>query len=621
MRNAQVPTQARRSAFGRMGLAKLRGLLGSIPMLALVVLLFLLPFAMLFVGAFRTAAPGLPGSWSLSPFIAAYSNAQTWVTFGNSLIYSVADKAIILVVALALVTISTRTDAVLGRFLTPVMVLVFAMPGLFFAISWSMLANPNVGLINRWLQDLLAGHAPTLTATSWYGLIIVTALKGVAVEYLLLLGPFMTMDRSLEEAAQVAGSSRLRTILTIDIPTLAPAITSVAIIGFVVVMGSLDIPLILGVPDHIYVLSSQIYSFIASHTPAEYGSASALSLLLAVILFALVISQRRLLRGKSFETITGKGHRREPWHVSGFTAVAISVFIIVYALLALLLPVMQLVLGSFEPFFGTMSHLTTNNYVQLFSTPGIYGTIVNSIIIGVVGGFLAMAISVLFAYRRAHNSRVSTAISLLTWIPFGIPGIVLSIGLIWAYLSVPGLKDLYATVWIVLIGLIVIAIPLTSRVAEAAFAQVSRSLEEAARMSGATKLRALWGVLLRVVAPSLGVGWVVAGILIIGNLDVPVLLSSPTNQTLSVMVFNLYEQGDTSEAAALFCVLLAIILAALLLCAAPSLVMRILRKRRTALAVRSVAVPVPEDGSVPERISMTLAHQGTSRGTGEGNNL
>ena len=440
-------------------------------------------------------------------------------------------------------------------------IMVFAMPGLFFAVSWAMLGNPEIGLLNKWFDaiPLVGEWVPTVNTESWAGMIGITALKSTAIEYLLLLGPFRAMDRSLEEAAVVSGASNLRTVLTINLPVMMPTITAVSIIGIGNVMGTLEAPLVLGLPAGIEVFSSRIYQYINAEYPAQYGEASSLSLLLMAIVVALVLLQRVLLRGRNFETVTGKSRRRDPWHVSGVASWSISALILAYGVLALVLPLFQLVLSSFQPFLGSLSNLSLQNYARLFDDPAIYSTIGNSLIVGILGGLLAMALSVAFAYGTSRHTPLGSFISLATWIPYALPGIVLGLAVLWAFIPVPGLQLLYGTIWIVIIGLVINTVPLTSRVAETALEQISVSLEEAAQVSGASRLRMITGILLRLILPSFLIGWFVAIIMIIGNLDVPVLMSGPGNLTISVQVFRFYAAGKVTVAAALFCVLLAII--------------------------------------------------------------
>jgi iron(III) transport system permease protein len=156
---------------------------------------------------------------------------------------------------------------------------------------------------------------------------------------------------------------------------------------------------------------------------------------------------------------------------------------------------------------------------------------------------------------------------------------------------VPGLKSLYGTQWIVLLALIVGTTPIASRAVGGSIAQIARELEEAARTSGASALRATVGILVRLIAPSFAVSWLLSGIVASGNLDIPILLASANNQTVPLLAYNLYNNGSLSQAAATFCVFIGIIAAVLVIAALARLALS-LRERLRQRAQRAALAPV-----------------------------
>ena len=134
--------------------------------------------------------------------------------------------------------------------------------------------------------------------------------------------------------------------------------------------------------------------------------------------------------------------------------------------------------------------------------------------------------------------------------------VVLGLSMLWAYLSVPGLKSLYGTPWLLLLGVIVTVIPVGVRVMAGALEQVSRDLEEAARIYGATCRRTFIDIVLRLTSRSFLYGWPVVGLIISGQLSVPMLLYAPGNELLTIAIYDLYARGKVSETAAVFCMIL-----------------------------------------------------------------
>jgi iron(III) transport system permease protein len=565
-----------------------RSRLGVLALCLACLVLFVWPVAMLAYGTLRTAPPGQGGRWSTSGLTSALASWDVWHSFINSLILSAATVAASTALAIYLAWLVTRTKTPLRQLVTPVAVLIFAVPPMFYTLSWAMLGQQPGGLIDKALHGMF-GAAP-VNVQSWYGLIIVSVLGATAAQYLLLLGPFQALNPALEEASLVCGASRLRSVFQIEIPALGPAILGVMILGFVLGMGLLTTPLLLGEPAGIYVLPTEIYRLIEGETPADYAGASTLSLLLVLVVLALVAIQSKLLGQRKFVTVTGKSSRREAIDIGAWKWLG-TLAIVIFTLFALVLPLGQFVLGSFESYFGVYSHFTTGNYSTVFQQPGTSQAFTTTIVVAVVAGFVATLLGVLITLAAQRSrSRLRRLPDLCVWLLWAVPGITLSLGIIWAYLSVPGLKSLYGTQWIVLLALIVGTTPIASRAVGGSIAQVARELEEAARTSGASALRATAGILVRLIAPSFAVSWLLSGIVASGNLDIPILLASSNNQTVPLLAYDLYDNGSLSEAAATFCVFIGIIAAVLAAVAVARLAFGLRRRAARRRATRQAAL-------------------------------
>jgi iron(III) transport system permease protein len=565
-----------------------RSRLGVLALCLVCLVLFVWPVAMLAYGTLRTAPPGQGGRWSTSGLTSALTSWDVWHSFINSLILSAATVAVSTALAIYLAWLVTRTRTPLRRVVTPVAVLIFAVPPMFYTLSWAMLGQQPGGLIDKALHGMF-GAAP-VNVQSWYGLIIVSVLGATAAQYLLLLGPFQALNPALEEASLVCGASRLRSVFQIELPALGPAILGVMILGFVLGMGLLTTPLLLGEPAGIYVLPTEIYRLIEGETPADYAGASTLSLLLVLVVLALVAIQSKLLGQRKFVTVTGKSSRREAVDIGRWKWLG-TLVIVIFTLFALVLPLGQFVLGSFESYFGVYSHFTTSNYSTVLQQPSTSQAFTTTIVVAVVAGFVATLLGVLITLAAQRSrSRLRRLPDLCVWLLWAVPGITLSLGIIWAYLSVPGLKSLYGTQWIVLLALVVGTTPIASRAVGGSIAQVARELEEAARTSGAGALRATAGILVRLIAPSFAVSWLLSGIVASGNLDIPILLASSNNQTVPLLAYDLYDNGSLSQAAATFCVFIGIIAAVLAVVAVGRLLAGLRRRTAQRRAVRPAAL-------------------------------
>ena len=520
-------------------------------LIALVAFLFLWPVAMLFVGIFRTGSPGYPGAWNLEGLQRTFASTATYVAFRNSAFYAVTTTTLATLLGAFFAFVSTRTDTPGRWMLTPVMVLVFAAPNLLYAVSWGLLADPNAGLLNAGLRWLSGADIHPFNAYTWPGMILIQSLKLTGFAYLLLLGPFRGMSRTYEEASLVSGAGRVRTLFSIELPLLTPAIFGVVIIGMMFGLSAFDIPQILGGLANIPVLSTEIFRTINFAIPADYQQASALGLFMTATLLLLLVAQWWAVKRGRFATVTGRGYNQEPWEIGGWRYV-FTAAIILFAVVTLLLPGIELVLTSFQTVIG-INRFTLANYRAVLTDSQTVRAFVVTAWLALSAGFLASALALVMAFTGRRVGRwTERYLDGATLMPLVMPGVVLAVGLLWAYISFPGLRRLYGTMWLALIGLVVVVMPLASRAIRAGLEQISRELEEAASIAGASQGRVLVDVVLRLVKGSFLAAWLVAAVVAAGTLDVPLLLLPPTSPNVAVLVYSsLYASAMPTQASAL----------------------------------------------------------------------
>lgn len=565
----------------------------------IVALLFFYPLVMLGNGAFRTAPPGLAGSWSVDGFVNAYTTSATYATLKNSLLLSLSIQLFTVALGVFFAWVVARTTSPLRRLVTPIMVVVFAVPLLFYSIAWGMLANDPSGLINRAYMAATGSTQGLVDIESWYGLIGVSVLKFVSAAYLLMLGPFMALDRSQEEASLVLGASEARTFFRISLPLLAPTVAGVAILGFVLGLGALEVPLLFGVPAGIDVFSTEILGYVNNSTPPDYAGASSLSLLLIVVMVVMLLLQQRALGSRQFTTVTGKSHSRRPTEIGRWRYLCTAA-IVLYAVIGLLLPLVQLVIGSLQPIFGLYGKLTLDNYRAVLTQPDISAALTNTVLVGVVVGFIATSFAFVISYAvHRSRSRLRRLPGIALWLLLAAPGITLSLAIAWAYLSVPGLQDLYATIWLAILALAVGLTPIAARATAGAVVQIGAELEEASRVSGASGVRAMVGITGRLILPSFASGWLVTGILAAGNFDMLVFLSTPDSQTAPLVAYQLYTSGDSAQAAAIFCLMLAVVVLTVAVVGLLTITVRHLKGGRAATSANTATPPTPLPEPVP----------------------
>ena len=438
-----------------------------------------------------------------------------------------------------------------------------AVPGILYAISWTLLLSPKIGLINIWLRsflsllDLEMSEGP-LNIYSLWGMVFVDGVRGVTTVFLIVVGAFRAMDPSLEEAARVSGAANYTTFLRILIPLLMPAILAAFMYSFMGSLESLEIPMVIGFPAGIYVLSTYIYYSAHRFAPPQYGRSAALGALFLVVCVALVYIYRRMTgQASRFATVTGKGYRPRVVPLGKWRYPALFIFFIYFALTiaapTLILVWRSLIAFYVSPSWAALSQVTWKNYVVVFNEDKIIHALVNTVTLGITTASMTMVLSLAVAWvvvRSAFRNRFF--LDSLTFLPHAIPGVVIAISLIFLYLNPPfNSLNLYGTIWIMVLGLSASYIAFGSRTMNAAVTQLHIELEEAGKVSGAH-----WGTVMRriifpLLLPAFISGWIWVASHSLRSFSIPLMLQSKESIVLSVIMWDLWNEGKAGPTAAL----------------------------------------------------------------------
>src|SRR3990167_127235 len=190
---------------------------------ALIAYLSLSPTLMLFYGSFLSKPLGVPGEFTLSYYLAAYSDPLTYQLLINSFVFAGGSALLSTVLGTVLGWIAVRTNAPFRRFFELTAVIPNIFPPLMLAVSWAILLNPRVGLINLFLKNLFGLEQAPLNIYSMTGMIFVEGLITTPLAFLIISAGLYSMDPSLEESARVAGSGNLGVAWRVTFPVVRPA--------------------------------------------------------------------------------------------------------------------------------------------------------------------------------------------------------------------------------------------------------------------------------------------------------------------------------------------------------------------------------------------------------------
>lgn len=535
--------------------------LSSVLMWGLTILVgfwVLYPIAMLLWGSVAGVPPGMAAEPSLRGWIDTYSARSTYRVFANTFVLSVIRTVLSVGLAILFAWVLTRTDVPWRRTLQLLLIAPFGAAPLLLTIAWSLLASPNAGYLNQWWLALFGGERGPFNIYSYGGIVWVGVMNYTALKILLLMPAFYAMDATLEESSTMSGKGRIATLRYITLPLMMPAILGITILSFVRYMESFETELFLGSPAGIYVFTTQIFHLLHDF-PVEYPSAMSLSVTLFVMTFVMVYMQTRMLRGRQFTTVSGKSFRTHPTQL-GWLRWPVFGFCVLFFVASFLLPVVALALTSLAPAWGIdIGAMTLDNYREVFQHRRIASAFTNTLVLAVGAATVGMILASLIAYVVVRTDfRGKNLLDSLSWVPWTIPSIVLSVAMLWAYLWLPGPIKLYGTMTLLIIAVVTTTLPLAVRIMSGTQVQISRELEESARIHGANWIQTFVYVLLALVKRGFFAGWVVIFVDAVRNLGVVILLYSVSTMPLSVLVFVLFQQGQTKVVAALAILMLAV---------------------------------------------------------------
>ena len=529
-------------------------------LVALLLFLTAYPLAMLVYGSLHTTPPGEAGAFTLDGYRAMLSRTNGLVLL-NTIGLSLVKTALAMALALFLAWIIARTDTPYRDTLEVLVTLPFYIPPILTAMAWGMLATPKGGLINLAWTALTGSREPLVNIYSYGGVVWHMMQYSTPFLFLLMVGAFKSMDPALEESSRTSGATAFTTFRRVTLGLMLPVTTSAFLLSFIRGVESFESALIFGSPVGIEVITTEIYHLIHHTNRPDYQQATALALGIMVLMFALVAWQWRLLGGRTFFTVTGKGYtprvaRLGRWRWATFA------FCVLFFVVTVVLPVGQLVVSSFFKFFGfyRMSMVTTEHYGAVWQNRLVWRALGNTLLLGVLGASATMLLGGLIAYVLVRTRfRIRRTLEVLAWLPWMMPGMVLGIGFLWAYALMPGPVQLYGTLWALGVAYVTLGTPLAVRTMAGAFGQLALDLEECSRVHGAAWWTTFRRILLALAWPAFAVGWILIFFIILRELSASILLYSVGNEVLSVVVMRLWIEGKAGQVSVIALVMLALV--------------------------------------------------------------
>ncbi|MBG6163395.1 iron(III) transport system permease protein [Labrenzia sp. EL_195] len=425
-------------------------------------------------------------------------------------------------------------------------ILVLVAPPFIGAYAWIMMLGAN-GFITNFFKGL-GLNLPTIYGA--HGIILVFTLKFFPFVFLMTKTALGSVNKSFEDAAENLGCNALQRFFHVTLPLVFPAVSTGAIICFVLSIADFGTPAILG--RGFRTLSTIAYSAYTSELGGKPTMAVTVSLvMMAISILALFIQRRFLSKRRYASALTNRPVIQQLKGWRNWGAHAFCYAVVITAMFPTLVVVYTSILETNGPVFTGEYGLSSYRRVLLDAPEAIFNSFRFSLIAVAVIAVFSGLISYLIVRRE---NAVSGTIDVLMMVPYLVPGVVMAIGFVTTFRS--GWYDLTGTGLIIVMILFIRRLPYGVRSTTTNLRQIKPSLEEAAVNLGASPLRAFVSVTVPLILPGLIVGSLMSFITAINELSSTLILYNSKTVTMPVKIYISVLDGEFGLAAALSTILL-----------------------------------------------------------------
>src|SRR6476659_3162350 len=514
-------------------------------LIAFAVILFFLiamPLSWLVLYAFSTKS----GAFTLDNFYRLLSDAAFLDPLLTTFALATLSAIICCIVAAPMGWLVARTDMPFRRTVRLLVTASFVTPPFLGAIAWELLAAPNSGLINQAWRGLTGAEMDQhlLNIYSFPGLIFVISCYTFPYVFVLVANALDRTPGELEDASAILGGRTWDTARRITVPLVLPAILAGALVAFLQAMTLFGSPAILALPAGFHTMTTKIWSLFQYPPKPELAAAASLPLLILTVM--LLRAEHMILGRLSYAVLGGKNSAPRLIQLGGLRWVALA-FCFIVLLNPVFLPYGALLNATFSKVasqFVSFSNFTFHNiYFVFFELSATKLALYNTFVLGIATATIGTVIAVVIASLTTREAVTGhKALGFLATAPVAIPGIVLGVGLFLSYTRPPFV--LYGTLWILLLAFLTLAMPAAYQQMQSAFKAIHPELEDASRILGATRLRALWQITAPLLRTSVIATWCFVFVGTIRELSAAVMLFTSETKVISVLIFDLNESGD-----------------------------------------------------------------------------
>jgi iron(III) transport system permease protein len=533
------------------------GISPLVALLAAILLVLILPPTLFLVDtSLHTTRPdGSFGPFTLQYYGQLFTSPYFVGSLWNTVVYAIGSALVAITLGVTQALIVERTNAPGRGYAFLAAILSLGIPHVLYVVAWLLLlgrAGPVNGLIG--FIGGGAGEAPALDVYSMWGMFLIEGVGFAPLTFLLMSAVLRSTDASFEEAAMMSGAGPLRTFGAITLRMGLPGILALMLLVVIRAFESFEVPALVGLAGNVSVLTTDIYQSSRNASAPSYGESGAYSVCLLLIVVLLLVWHHRLSHyARRYQTITGKGYRPRIIDL-GRSRFAATALLLVTFLLVTALPVGMLVFASLQPFYEGLTpesfgRLTLDNYATILAPGSFRSSIANTLVLGAATATAVVPFTALCAWLAVRRRPGAWLLDQIATAPLIFPAIVMSVAFLQVFVNLP--IPLYGTLTSVIIASTVRFLPYGMRYAYAGVLRIHEDLEDAARTSGAGSRLVFMRVVLPLISAALVSCWLFVFLLAVQSVALPLMLVGPGTEIVAVTLFDLWQNGQVTELAAM----------------------------------------------------------------------
>ena len=488
-----------------------------------------------------------------------------WIALSTSVEIAVGMTAIAVPIGVALAFLVVRTDVPGRAWLEPLVIIPTFMSAVVLAFGYVVALGP-VGFVSLAVEHVI-GSVPW-SIYSVASIAVVAGLTHVPHVYLYTASALRNLGSDIEEAARTTGAGPWRVALTVSLPMVMPAVLYAAVLVFFLGFELFGLPLVLGDPEGVLVLSTYLFKLTNKLGVPSYQLMAVVVVAIILIAIPLVVLQRRLLRNASrYVSIRGKGARKQPIRLGLWRWPAFA-FVLLWFGFTVVVPMAGIGLRSVVTGWGRgvdlVSVLTLDHFRELAGNADVVRAVVNTLGVAVIGGAAAVACYTCVALAMHRwGSRWAKLVDYIAMIPRAMPGVVAGLAMLWIFLFVKPLNPLRATMISVWLAYSVVWFAYGLRMITGALMQIAPELEEAGRSVGATPGQVARHVTVPLIKGGMIAAWLLIFLIFAREYSTGVYLLGPGTEVIGSLMVSLWGTGAIDLVSALAVVNTVIIVAGL----------------------------------------------------------